>query len=365
MAGTWSIGRVTAMKEARRPALYWLAMLTLLVVEVLALTLRFDAEHLIGRHGWLAVVIQRPGQLISLGITVGAMLGLLLFGVARRGEAWGDPTGPYARDRRAWPWLLGHLAMYGVLFRLTRSIVEGPAVAVGGASGMAFGLWIGSGAGTLGLWMLAALPPASWWRLARARWGTLLAIATAGVAAMLLGRWTSSLWGSFHGSTFWAVRDVLGLFYRDVLCQPGEFVLGTDRFEVEISAQCSGFEGIGLIWVFLGVFCWWSRAELRFPQAFLLFPMGTLLSWSANVLRIAGLIAVGDLGWPEVAVGGFHSQAGWLAFNGIGLGLVVLARHGRLFSRVEAREEHEHEPAATVNPARPFTSGRWWRWPWS
>ena len=266
LAGTWSIGRVAVMKEARRPALYWSAMLALLAVEVLALTLRFDSEHLIGRHGWLAVVIQRPGQLISLGITVGAMLGLLLFGVARGGERVGSPDrdvrpgspslalapGPPGDVRRAVP---AHpVDRRGAGGRRRRGDGDGlrPLDRVGGEHH--------------GPLDAGRVPTASWWRLARARWGTLLAIATAGVAAILLGRWTATLWGSFHGPTFWAVRGVLGLFYRDVVCRPDAFILGTPRFGVEISAQCSGFEGIGLIWVFLGVFCWWSRASCGSPR---------------------------------------------------------------------------------------------------
>jgi exosortase E/protease (VPEID-CTERM system) len=50
-----------------------------------------------------------------------------------------------------------------------------------------------------------------------------------------------------------------------------------------------------------------------------------ILVWAANVLRIALLIAIGSAGFPEVACGGFHSQAGWLAFNGVALGLVAVA----------------------------------------
>ena len=52
-----------------------------------------------------------------------------------------------------------------------------------------------------------------------------------------------------------------------------------------------------------------------------------------------------------MAVGGFHSQAGWLAFNGIALGLVVLSRRVPLFSRVEPRRRDEPAPAANPTAA--------------
>jgi exosortase E/protease (VPEID-CTERM system) len=45
-------------------------------------------------------------------------------------------------------------------------------------------------------------------------------------------------------------------------------------------------------------------------------------------VRIAVLILIGDAGAPAVAVGGFHSQAGWIAFNAAALG--VSAGAGRL-----------------------------------
>ncbi|MFI5457363.1 MAG: archaeosortase/exosortase family protein [Isosphaerales bacterium] len=91
---------------------------------------------------------------------------------------------------------------------------------------------------------------------------------------------------------------------------------------------------------------------MRFPHALLLIPLGTALSWVANVGRIAALIVVGDQGWPGVAAGGFHSQAGWLAFNGIALGLFVLARRVRVFSKFEPIAETE--PAAMVNPTAAY-----------
>jgi len=47
-------------------------------------------------------------------------------------------------------------------------------------------------------------------------------------------------------------------------------VVGTDSFAVEIAWQCSGYEGIGLVWAFLGAYIWFFRRQLRFPQAWLL-----------------------------------------------------------------------------------------------
>jgi exosortase E/protease (VPEID-CTERM system) len=42
-------------------------------------------------------------------------------------------------------------------------------------------------------------------------------------------------------------------------------------------------------------------------------------------VRIATLILIGDAGAPAVATGGFHSQAGWIAFNGVALSLACVA----------------------------------------
>jgi exosortase E/protease (VPEID-CTERM system) len=50
------------------------------------------------------------------------------------------------------------------------------------------------------------------------------------------------------------------------------------------------------------------------------------------VMRIASLILIGTWGSSAVALGGFHSQAGWLAFNAIALGLVAVAGRWQFFN---------------------------------
>ena len=67
-----------------------------------------------------------------------------------------------------------------------------------------------------------------------------------------------------------------------------------------------------------------------------MLPLGTVLIYLANAVRITALVALGTWGSPAVALGGFHSQAGWLAFNGVALGLVVLAQRLRFFTATEA-----------------------------
>src|SRR5262249_45465059 len=110
---------------------------------------------------------------------------------------------------------------------------------------------------------------------------------------------------------------------------PQELIVGTKLFAVTIAPKCSGFEGIGLIWVFLGVYLALSRRRLRFPQALVLLPIGTVVMWLANAVRIAALVLVGPWGAPAGAAGGFHSRAGWLAFNAVGLALVAVSGRWR------------------------------------
>ena len=88
-----------------------------------------------------------------------------------------------------------------------------------------------------------------------------------------------------------------------------------------ISRECSGYEGLGLILVFTTAWLWFHRADWRFPQALVLIPVGLATIWIFNCLRIAALLLIGTAGAPAIALGGFHSQAGWLGFNVVALGI--------------------------------------------
>ena len=80
------------------------------------------------------------------------------------------------------------------------------------------------------------------------------------------------------------------------------------------------------VWLFL------FRKECRFPQALLLLPAGVVALFLLNAVRITALILIGDAGLRQIALGGFHSQAGWISFNLVALGLAVAARRIAWFS---------------------------------
>jgi CAAX prenyl protease-like protein len=109
-------------------------------------------------------------------------------------------------------------------------------------------------------------------------------------------------------------------------------VIGSDRFQVLMHRTCSGFEGVGLITVFVVAYLLIARRELRFPQALLLLPLGIAASLAANVVRIVALILVGTSISPAVAAGGFHARAGWLFFSALALSLVLLSQRLRFFA---------------------------------
>ncbi|MFN9958470.1 MAG: archaeosortase/exosortase family protein, partial [bacterium] len=104
---------------------------------------------------------------------------------------------------------------------------------------------------------------------------------------------------------------------------------------------CSGYQGIALITGLLAGYMWWFRRVLRFPQAYLLIPVGMVLSYLANAVRIAALILIGIRVSPRIAVDGFHSNAGWLAFLAIGLGMIWTTARMPFFTRSEADPDPE------------------------
>ena len=128
--------------------------------------------------------------------------------------------------------------------------------------------------------------------------------------------------------------------------------IGTQRFLISIGPQCSGMEGLGLVLVFTSVWLWYFRKESRFPQALLLVPCALTCVWLLNIVRISALVLIGNAGAPEIAIVGFHSQAGWIAFT-----LVALS-----FSMASQKIAWVRRPLPPAQPGRclraPGRSGR-------
>ena len=151
-------------------------------------------------------------------------------------------------------------------------------------------------------------------------------------AALYVERFTGLFWSYTGKTTVDLVETLLAPFAGAPVIRPEPFVIGTDAFKVEIKKACGGFQGIGLISMLLGGYLWWFRQIHRFPQAFLLFPIGIGIIWLANAVRITALILVGIWIDPKIAVDGFHSQAGWISFLVVGLGTIWVAQQMSFFS---------------------------------
>jgi exosortase E/protease (VPEID-CTERM system) len=215
-------------------------------------------------------------------------------------------------------------------------------------------LWVLLGLATAGFWALTVLPVRLWLQFLRHNRLVLLAGIGVGVLSWSAGLLLQRCWLPLAEGTLWTVHALLGLAYSDLLCQPDELVIGTSTFAVQIAPECSGYEGMGLLSVFVAAYLWLFHRDLRFPQALLLWPAGVAVLWLANAVRIAALIAIGTGGWPDVALGGFHSQAGWLAFNAIALGLAVVARRLRFFAKAPLRSGATAEVHPTTAYLAPF-----------
>ena len=151
-------------------------------------------------------------------------------------------------------------------------------------------------------------------------------------ASSSVEQFTGLFWSYTGRTTVDLVETLLAPFAGAPVIRPEPFVIGTDAFKVEIKKACGGFQGIGLILMLLGGYLWWFRQIHRFPQSFLLFPIGISIIWLANAVRITALILVGIWIDPDIAVDGFHSQAGWISFLVVGLGTIWVAQQMSFFS---------------------------------
>lgn len=311
-----------------QPVFGRLVLAALPILEVLLLTLRFDTGVLRGQSGWWAELLDESPLLVRLVIAVVAAT-LLVGGASLWAEVRRLPVPSFSWSAIGLPFL-GHLIALAAFSSVTALLLEG-STAVSSKPVWTV-LWMMLGLSAAGMWALTILPARLWLRLIGRNRVILLGGLALGGLAWGAGLLLQRCWLPLAEATLWIVHSLLGLAYGDVVCQPGERLVGTSTFVVQIAPGCSGYEGMGLISVFVAAYLWLFRRDLRFPQALLLWPAGVAILWLSNALRIAVLIALGTAGFREVALGGFHSQAGWLAFNAVSLGLAVFAHRLRFFA---------------------------------
>jgi exosortase E/protease (VPEID-CTERM system) len=184
-----------------------------------------------------------------------------------------------------------------------------------------------------------AAPAGVWQTLLREHRLTVALALLAGIAALLAGALFQATWSELSGVTLRLSHAILTLYETNVRVDYGARNLGVGNFLVHIDGSCSGYEGVGLVLVFLGLYLWVFRASLRFPNALLLLPLGVGTIWLLNALRIAVLVSIGGHASPELAIGGFHSQAGWIAFLMVSIGIMATAPRLAFFCADDDRRE--------------------------
>lgn len=212
------------------------------------------------------------------------------------------------------------------------------------------GLWLTCGAAAAFCAFAAMAPPLLWLKAVRALGSMWLYSAAVALAAVIAIPISEEYWWSTAAATFQLVRILLLPILPGLTVDTATLILGTQRFAVEILPFCSGLEGMSLILAFTIAWLWYFRKEYRFPRAFVLIPLGVTLMFALNAVRIAVLVLIGNAGYPEVAEFGFHSQAGWIAFNAVAVGIAFWTRRSRWLNR----NAEPFERGQSVNPTAVF-----------
>lgn len=239
------------------------------------------------------------------------------------------------------------LAVFGAHRYLTR-MTSWPAGAIA--------IWLGGIVLSAVFLLLTFVPPHSLTAMLRQTKGALLLAAVGSLLAILFLRGADVLWnapaghitGFLQRSTFDITGSLLRRFYPGTISSPETYTLTLPHFEGTIATACSGVEGLTLMLMFSVGWLWYARASLRFPQSLLLIPSSLALIWTLNIARIVGLMLIGNSGHPEIASTGFHSEAGWIAFNFVAIAILLASTRIQWFLR-HPTDADTAEPAEVSN----------------
>jgi len=305
----------------------------------------FDSAQAARGLGAVLRVAQHWGFRFFVALTAA----VVLFAYVQGGEGQRAAQAAVRAAPMRFGWIVVHLLLIAVLAPLSFVLYRYTPNDLVLAGVIALWLLVGCAAVVAALWAMG--PGRLWWHavrtLGRIWWYAAIA-ALLGTAAMQSAQ---SLWDPTAALTFDLVRRLLTPILPTLTADAATRVLSTGRFAVQIADVCSGLEGGGLMLAFSSAWLLYFRREYIFPRALLLIPASIAAIFALNVLRIAALMLIGDAGFPDVAVYGFHSQAGWIAFNAVACALVLVSRRSAWLNRTIGRVDAS---PATHNPTAAF-----------
>lgn len=312
-----------------RVGVRWGILAAVLVGEGLALTISFESPAAAANQPWWVLFATAAPQILRVGIASIACLFVLL---SPRLKSVVQEARAQAAHHQWQYWALLHLVVFGAIYAFLSLATHRPSGTGGQVSSAGLASCEGLAAAAVALWLLACAPLSYWRSFVIREWPSLLIAVLAASAAWFAGEIAQAYWKPLASVTFALAECVLRLFYSTVISDSSRLLVGTPRFAVHIAPQCSGYEGIGLITVFLGLYLWLFRSRIRLPHALVLFPIGVVAVGLANVARVVALVAIGSSYSRELAVGGFHSQAGWISFTALALAIVAVTHRMRFFA---------------------------------
>ena len=321
----------------------------LFTVELLIISTWLDTGSLSGGQGLVALVHDWGPWAVRVSV-VFVVFSLLFAAFTAKSRLLEVPV-LLAEHPIAWRLLVAHLGAMLLFTGLSWFLFESRPNGI--SADITVVGWVASGLCAIVLAALAFAPAAVWLLIiTRTRGGWAYGLAAA-LGAYLLGNYAREFWQPLSRETFALVQVILRPLIPGLISDPATLQIGSPVFMVQIAKECSGYEGIGLVLTLTAIWLWFLRREWRFPQALLLLPAGAFAIWVLNAIRIALLILIGHAGAPEIALGGFHSQAGWIMFTSLTIGFCVLARRLPWMNKIQP-EESLHSPTATRNPAVPY-----------
>ncbi len=310
----------------------WLT--ALFVIELTIVSVRLDTRALVGRGGFIEGIGNFGPRLLQSLIVFATTF--LAFGYSKAKKVLPPVSERLSDAPMNWGYLAAHIAAMSGFWFLSATFFAGTA---GRADTLIACAWIFTGTAGIATALFFFIPPRSLAEILRHTGSAWAYSVAAACATPLLVTAIGYLWKPAAALTFDLVKVILWPFVSTV-ADPVRRILSTRNFSVEIAPSCSGLEGMGLMLLFGALWLGFFHRDFRFPRALLFIPVGMVLMFLLNSVRIAALILIGNAGAASVAAGGFHSQAGWIAFNGLALGLACVAHR---VSWISARPE----PAGT------------------